>query len=132
MAVTTYKSVVTTTDTPHVYQAQVRDFTLNFDTTGRHDGYEVGMQPNEAILASLGACESIVAASFHHKQHFDYSSLYITLKSSLAGDRLDDIHMDIHFRTNQSKEEAADFVEFMENTCPVRDNLVNTVPVVFN
>jgi uncharacterized OsmC-like protein len=39
--------------------------------------------------------------------------------------------MTVHFRTPNSKAEAKKFVEFMENTCPVRDNLANKVPVVF-
>ena len=37
--------------------------------------------------------------------------------------------MDAHFDTDESKENTEKFVEFMENTCPVRDNLVNTVPI---
>jgi uncharacterized OsmC-like protein len=135
MAITTYKSTVTSTDTPDIYQAQVRDFTINYDLTGRDNGYEEGMQPAEAILAALGACESIVAGSFKRKQHFDYTSFYIALEGQKNTDStrpgLDAIHMTVHFRTPNSKAEAKKFVEFMENTCPVRDNLANTVPIVF-
>lgn len=135
MAITTYQATVTSTDTPNIYQAQVRDFTINFDLTDRDNGYELGMKPEEAILASLGACESIVAGTFKRKQHFDYSSFYITLEGQKEADSsrpgLDTIHMTVHFRTPNSKAEAKKFVEFMENTCPVRDNLANKVPVVF-
>ncbi|WP_353954811.1 OsmC family protein [Leuconostoc citreum] len=42
----------------------------------------------------------------------------------------DNIGVDIHFRTPKEKTEITKFVKFMEDTCPVRDNLVNTVPIV--
>ncbi|MCI1975579.1 MAG: OsmC family protein [Limosilactobacillus sp.] len=128
---TTYKATVTSTDEENVYQAQVRDFQIKFDLTGRDNGYEEGVTPKEAMLCSLGACESIVAGSFYRKQHFTYRSFYLVLNGEVSGDRpgYDEITMDAHFDTDKSKADAEKFVEFMENTCPVRDNLVNTVPI---
>lgn len=128
---TTYKASVTSTGEANVYQAQVRDFKIKYDLTGRKNGYKEGLDPKEALLCALGACESIVAGSFYRKQHFTYRSFYLVLNGTINDDRpgFDEIKMDAHFDTDESKESTEKFVEFMENTCPVRDNLVNTVPI---
>lgn len=128
---TTYKASVTSTDKDNVYQARVREFNLKMDLTGRLNGYEEGLTPDESLLCALGACESIVAASFYRKQHFSYRSFYLVLNGT-ASDKhpgFAEINMDAHFNTDEAPSTAKNFVEFMENTCPVRDNLVNTVPI---
>lgn len=64
---TTYKASVSSTEEENVYQAQVREFQIKYDLTGRRNGYEEGVVPEEALLCALGACESIVAGSFYRK-----------------------------------------------------------------
>lgn len=124
---TTYKASVSNTDQPDLYQANVRDFSIKFDLSGNQDVFvQKGMNPGNALLSSLGACESIVAASFYRKKHFDYSSLYLTLSSD---DLTQEIHADVHFKTGKSKADTENFVDFIENTCPVLDNLANSVPL---
>jgi len=84
---TTYKASVASTREANVYQAQVRDFKIKYDLTGRRNGYEKGLDPKEALLCALGACESIVAGSFYRKQHFTYRSFYLVLNGTINGDR---------------------------------------------
>ena len=50
---TTYKARVTSTEEANIYQAQVRDFQIKYDLTGRRNGYEEGLVPKEALLLSL-------------------------------------------------------------------------------
>ncbi|KRL28020.1 OsmC family protein [Limosilactobacillus frumenti DSM 13145] len=133
MAVTVYKATVSSTDRPHKYIAHVRDFTMTFDEPRENGGLNEGMRPEEAILCSLGACEDIVAGTFSKAKKFKYTSLYLPLswsKNDADENQISEIHMSAYFRTPNTKKEAKDFVEFMENTCPVRDNLANSVPIV--
>lgn len=131
MAVTVYKATVSSTDRPHKYIAQVRDFTMTFDEPQEDGGLNEGMRPEEAILCSLGACEDIVAGTFSKAKKFQYTSLYLPLSWTDTGaDQIPEIYMSAYFRTPNTKQEVKAFVEFMENTCPVRDNLVNGVPIV--
>ena len=93
---TTYMASVTSTGEANVYQAQVRDFKIKYDLTGRKNGYKEGLDPKEALLCALGACESIVAGSFYRKQHFTYRSFYLVLNGTINDDRpgFDEIKMD--------------------------------------
>ena len=132
MSLTTFKATVSSTDEPFTFVSQSRDFTATFEATQKQNGYNKGITPNECLLFSLGACEDIVAESFYKKEQFEYSSLYILLQGEISNNRpgFDTIDLDIHFRTSKSKREIESFVKFMEETCPVRDNLVNKVPII--
>lgn len=132
MAITTFKATVSMTDKPDKYISQSRNFKVIFESQKKNNDYNTGITPNEGILCSLGACEDIAAGTFYKKEKFDYSSLYIPLKGYINNDRhgYDHIDLDIHFRTSKNKGEINNFVKFMEKHCPVRDNLVNKVPIV--
>lgn len=132
MAITTFKATVVSTDDPNKYISQSRDFTVVFKTNQMNNGYDEGITPNEGILCALGACEDIVAASFYKKEKFEYSSLYIPVSGDISDARpgFNQIGIDVHFRTPKDKSNITKFVKFMEKTCPVRDNLVNAVPIV--
>lgn len=132
MAITTYQATVTSTDTPNIYQAQVRDFTINFDLTGRDNGYELGMKPEEAILASLGACESIVAGTFKRKRHFDLQSFWVDIEGDLGredvadGDnryKFTEIRYQPHLRSSESDEDIKQFLADVARKCPVENTL---------
>ena len=43
---TTYKASVTSTGEANVYQAQVRDFKIKYDLTGRKNGYKERLGKN--------------------------------------------------------------------------------------
>ena len=127
MTVETFKAVVTSTATPDHYRATARDFMLNYSLNSPQ-----AITPFEGVLASLGACESIVMASFHEKQNFTYRSVYFTLEGQEDDDArpgLDRILVSVHYDTDETRQASHDFVEFAENTCPVMDNLTNGVPI---
>ncbi|MFC6260900.1 OsmC family protein [Levilactobacillus fujinensis] len=128
MAMETFKVKVTGTDRPKAYQAAVRDFKVNFATDS-----PATVGSHEAILQALGACEAIVMASFKKQQNFTYRDFYYTLEGRKADDSqrlgLDRIGVAVHFNTDENKQKCHEFMEFAENTCPVMDNLTNTVPV---
>jgi len=128
MAMETFKVRVTGTKRPNEYQATVRDFKVNFATDS-----PATVGSHEAILQALGACEAIVMASFNKQQNFTYRDFYYTLEGRKDDDSsrlgLDRIGVAVHFNTDESKQKCNEFMEFAENTCPVMDNLTNTVLV---
>ncbi|GEO69877.1 OsmC family protein [Levilactobacillus acidifarinae] len=127
MTLETFKATVTSTATPNLYQASVRDFMLSFSPNST-----TAISPLEGILASLGACESIVMASFHEREKFSYRSVYFTLEGQEEDtDRpgLNRILVSVHYDTDETRQASHDFMEFAEGTCPVMDNLTNAVPI---
>lgn len=128
MAIDTYKVTVTGTNQADEYQATARDFKINLAPNSEHS-----VSSHEAILEALGACESIVMASFHKQQKFQYRDFYYTVAGTKAADSkragLDNIGVSIHFKTDETKQKCSEFMAFAENTCPVMDNLTNTVPI---
>ncbi len=132
MSLTTFTATVTSTDHPHRYQATSgSNFTITFDAPREEGGTNTGVTPNEALLEALGACESVVAGTFHRSHHFDFSSLYLTFQGERSGKRpgFDVIHMTTHLRSPSGQDEITQFADFMDDTCPVHDNLTNTVPI---
>jgi len=128
MAMETFKVQVTGTGQPNEYQAAVRDFKVKLapDSTAATSSHE-------AILQALGACEAIVMASFNKQQDFTYRDFYYTVEGIKSGDSerpgMDRIGVAVHLNTDESKQKCHEFMDFAENTCPVMDNLTNTVPV---
>lgn len=41
-----------------------------------------------------------------------------------------EIRFKMYFKTNESQEKAEKFADFIENTCPIADNLTNGVKLV--
>lgn len=128
MAMETFKVQVTSTAKPNEYQATVRDFKVKLAPDS-----ETAPSSHEAILQALGACEAIVMASFNQQQDFTYRDFYYTLAGTKPADSqrpgMARIGVAVHFDTDESKQKCHDFMTFAENTCPVMDNLTNTVPV---
>ncbi|WP_300562303.1 OsmC family protein [Companilactobacillus sp.] len=103
-------------------------------------GTDEGINPLEALMCALGACESIVAASFCKKFGFKYDDFYVELEGDIdtkgfMGDPdvrngLQEIRFTMHFKTDESQEKAEEFADFIQKTCPVVDNLSNGVKLV--
>lgn len=125
MAMDTYHVTVTGDATGDCYQATAREF----DVAMSADDSKY-LHPNEALLEALGSCESIVMAAFNQQQGFDYHSLYLTTTGQQNLQAcLDEITVDVHFKTAETKQKCLEFVDFTEHSCPVMDNLTNTVPI---
>ena len=125
MAIETYKVSVSHKTSDKNYHIKVRDFNLTLSS----EPNDSHANTYETILEALGACESIVMASFNKQKNFKYNSLYYTLIGNQDQTGFSDIGVTVHFKTNESKQKCAEFVEFAENTCPVMDNLTHAVPI---
>jgi uncharacterized OsmC-like protein len=121
-------------------ESSSRNFKITLDEPKNMGGTNKGMNPVEAVLCALGACESIVAASFCDKFGFKYDDFYINLEGDLDPEGFmgnpdirngfQEIRFEMHFKTNETQERAEEFADFIENTCPVADNLTNGVKLV--
>lgn len=135
MAMTTFKVDVTSSPDLSTCSASARDFKLDFNLAQEPDEItpNPGVQINEGVLRALGACETIVARAFHNSQSLRYQDLYLTLDGTNDGSftlpRLDEIKINLHFKTDSSQTDCDEFAEFMESRCPIYDNLTNSVPI---
>ena len=121
-------------------ETESRGFKITMDEPENLGGTNVAMNPVEAILCALGACQSIVATAFAEANDFSFDDLYVELEGDLDPDGFmgladvragfQEIRFTMHFKTDESQEKAEEFVEFIEKTCPVGDCLTNGVKIV--
>lgn len=108
-----------------------------FDEPTEMGGTDTGMNPVEALLGALGACQCIVARAFAAAHKIDLQDLTIEIEGDLDPDGFlgankdakigfSEIRSKLFFKSNSAKEDIAKFVEFIDRTCPVCDTIVNT------
>lgn len=135
-AVHTFKATAQLEDGVRV-KTTARQFELIIDEPKTLGGTDTGMNPVEALLASLGACQSIVARVYAAKHGIDLQDFRVEVEGDidLDGffDRADvrpgysDIRYTFHIRTDAPREKVEAFVSFLESKCPVGDSLAAPV-----
>lgn len=127
---------------PEGLQVEVgaREFKLVLDEPEELGGTNAGMNPVEAVLCALGACQSIVAAAFAELQEFQLEAVHVEVEGDLDLDGFmgladvrngfQEIRYTMHFKTSESQEKAEAFADFIEDRCPVGDCLANGVKLV--
>jgi len=136
MAVTTFKA------TAHLQEGVVvkvrsREFELTIDEPKSLGGTDTGMNPVEALLGALGACQSIVARVYAKKFDIRLDDFRVEVEGDLDLDGFfkksdvrpgySDIRYTFHIKTDAPKEKVEQFVQFLEETCPVGDTIANAV-----
>lgn len=121
-------------------ETNTRGFKILLDEPEDLGGTDAGLNPVEAILCALGACQTIVAAAFAEAQGFKFDEVHMELEGDLDPDGFmgladvrngyQEIRYSIHFKTSESQEKAEAFADFIESKCPVGDCLKNGVPLV--
>lgn len=117
-------------------ECESRDFKFFLDEPASLGGNNKGMNPVEALLNALGACKAIVARCFAEARGIKFTNLKIELEGTLDPDGfqgnnpdakigLSEIHTKYYFESENTDAELAEFVKFMEKTCPVMDTIVN-------
>ena len=122
--------------------AKSRNFEFTIDEPKNLGGTDTGMNPVETVLAALGACQAIVARVYAKKFNIQFENLRVDVEGDLDTDGFmnisdvrrgySEIRYNIHIATNAPKEKVAEFVQFIENTCPVGDTLANPVSLKLN
>ena len=135
MADTTFSAAVERVDGLQM-RATVRGMEVTFDEPPELGGTDTGMNPVEGILASLGACQCIVASAFAQAKGIRLGGIRVEVDGILDPDGFlgrnpdakvgfSSISTRYHIDADNTPEEIAAFVDFIEHTCPVHDTLVN-------
>ncbi|MNW60089.1 OsmC-like protein [compost metagenome] len=116
---------------------KARQFELVIDEPKSLGGTDTGMNPVEALLASLGACQSIVARVYAPKFDVVLEDFRVDVEGELDLDGFfnrsevrpgySDIRYTFYIKTNSPEEKVKEFVQFLESKCPVGDTLANPV-----
>ncbi len=117
-----------------------RGFKIILDEPEELGGTNKGMNPVEAVLGALGACQTIVAFAFAEAQGIDLQDFQVEIEGDLDTDGFlglsdvrpgcSEIRSSMHIKSSNTREEIEKFVEFIEKTCPVGDMLENGVKLV--
>lgn len=124
-------------------ETESRGFNIILDEPKSLGGSDQGMNPVEALLCALGACQTIVASAFARAQGFKFEEFHVELEGDLDTDGFlgknpnvrkgfQEIRYNMFFKTEESQERTEAFVQFIERTCPVGDSLEHGVTLVLN
>lgn len=121
-------------------ETQSRSFKVIMDEPADLGGTDVAMNPVEALLGTLAACQAIVAAAFAGAHDVTFEEFHVDLEGDIDFDGFmglsdvrpgfSEIRYEMHFKTSEPREKIEKFVEFIERTCPVGDSLTNGVKLV--
>ncbi|MGE5704809.1 MAG: OsmC family protein [Clostridia bacterium] len=136
MAVQTFKATAHL-QSGTVVKVQSRDFEFTIDEPKSLGGTDTGMNPVEAVLGALGACQSIVARVYAGKFGVKLDDFWVEVEGDLDTDGFmnksdvrrgySDIRYTFHIKTDAPRERVEEFIAFLERTCPVGDTIANPV-----
>lgn len=118
-------------------KTKARQFELIIDEPQSLGGTDTGMNPVEVLLASLGACQSIVARVYAPKFDVVLDDFQVDVEGDLDLDGFfnksdvrpgySDIRYTFRIKTNSPREKVEEFVAFLESKCPVGDSIAHPV-----
>lgn len=117
-------------------KSRVRDFEFTMDEPKNLGGTDTGMNPVEALLSAVGGCKVIVAQSFARAHKIKLNHIKVTVTGDLDTDgftgknpdaKIGLINLKTHydFDADNTREELEAFADFIDETCPVIDTIVN-------
>ena len=112
----------------------VRGFKVVCDEPVESGGTNLGMNPVEMLLSSLGSCMTIAAYYLAPAQGIEIESFSVELEGEVDPDGFMGVNPDVrcgfseirvtpHIKCNASEEKAREFVKFVESRCPVSDTV---------
>ncbi|MEG0020181.1 MAG: OsmC family protein [Oscillospiraceae bacterium] len=123
-------------------ETNARGFKIIMDEPEDLGGTNAAMNPVEALLCALGACQTIVASAFAAAHDFKFEEFHVELEGDLDPDGFmgladvrngfQEIRFTMHFKTNEPQAKVDAFAKFIENTCPVGDCLANGVKLILS
>lgn len=137
---TQFKATAKKTETGLQVSANAREFSIIIDEPEESGGTNTGMSPVEALLCSLGACQSIVATAFAEVNDFAFEEFHVELEGDIDTDGFmglapvrpgfQEIRFSMHFKTCEPQDKCEAFANFIEERCPVGDTLAQGVKLV--
>lgn len=141
MSTVTYKTKTTLGPNLSV-ESEARGHKIVFDEDKIFGGTNLGMNPIEATLAALGACQCIIARLFAKSRDIDLKDLRMELEGDLHVDdlkkiadgtaklRIQEIRVKVFIKASAPEEDIRKFADFIENNCPVADILKNPAQLI--
>ncbi len=120
---------------------KAKDKSFILDEPERLGGSDLGMNPIEAMLCSLGACKCIIARSGAKKMGLKLDEISVECSGVLDPDgvngknadakvglsRIDSVYT---IKSPESTEDLEKLIAYVDKYCPVQDTLLN--PAEFN
>lgn len=136
----TFKAVVKKLPGGLQVEAQARNFRFVLDEPKELGGTDHGMNPVEAVICALGACQTICAYAFAQSQGINLRNFYVEVEGDLDPDGFQgknpnvrngyqEVRYCMHFDTDATQAEVEAFASFIESRCPVGDIIANPVPM---
>ncbi len=120
-------------------EVTARDFSLIIDEPEDLGGKNEGVNPGEALLGALGACQAIVARIYAEKFNVDLQGLRISLEADFDSEALkrpDEITPQIQavrytfdVDSPSPKENVDQLIAHLQTVCPVGDTIASPVLV---
>ena len=117
-----------------------RKFKLVLDEPSNLGGNDKGMNPCEAMLCSLGACQAIVAGLYAKPKKIDLQNFWVELEGDIDSDGFtgkkdvrsgfQEIRTKVHVKSSSPEDKIKEFVEFIEKTCPIADTIAHSAKMI--
>lgn len=117
-------------------EIEARGHKVLSDVGADKGGSDQGLLPGELLIGSLGACQLLVAKFNAKRFDIDLQGLSVELEAEGGIEEtngrqyLPNIKFSIHVESNSPEEKVKEFIEFVENNCPIGATLANAVNVV--
>jgi uncharacterized OsmC-like protein len=117
--------------------ARSRNCALTIDEPHGPEGAATGMNPAEALLCSLGACQSIAARAYAPQFQVKLDDFRVEIEGDIDPDGLFDqadgrpgyaeVRYTFRIKTDSPIERVEQFVKFLESRCPIGDTIAGPV-----
>ncbi len=119
----------------------VREFEVACDEPVESGGTNLGMNPVELLLASLGSCMTIAAFYLAPAQGINVSAFSVELEGDVDPDGFMGLNPDVrngfseiritpHIACDAPADKAREFVDLVVSRCPVHDTIENGTNIV--
>lgn len=118
-------------------KVKARGFEFTLDEPPELGGTDTAMNPVEALLGALGACQAIVARSYAPMFKVELEEFWVELEGDLDPDGFmnkaevrcgfSDIRYTYHIKSSSPEQSINDFIDFIGTKCPVGDSLTQGV-----
>lgn len=136
MSIKTLKSVVKSAGDEYKVECSSRNKSFILDEPEELGGSNGGMNPGEAFLSALGGSKYMAAKMFCGRLKINLQEIKLEMEGEIDPDGLNGeknnvkigfskITTKYFIKANNSKEEIENFVEYIEDHCPMKDTIYN-------
>jgi len=136
MSIKTLKAEVKSAGKEYKVECSARNKSFILDEAEELGGSNGGMNPGEAFLSALGSCKYIVAKMFCGKLNINLQEIKLEMEGEIDPDGLNEknnnvkigfskITTNYFIKANNTKEEIENFIEYIEDHCPMKDTIYN-------